>query len=349
MRWLRFVLIFFVILGGGYTWLSNNYADKEVFVIEKEVPYPVEKVFVQLSNFQNFSRWNYLFSVDEKYNYTYFLPYEGVGSSVSFVNSKNKKDFGQMFIREVVPLKSIKYELYRNNDKTPYKINVKFIGKGEKTKLVWGIETPEISLMERWVYDISQHEIKSGVEKSMRRLTSVLSGKVEQEVFLSQIKYDSIIVENQEERLLLGLNVSTSNTKGNLFKNINLTHQKLISFITKDLAKREDEFGQPTLMTEAGGLKNREVSYFYGVPVSKSEKLADNNFVFKKQNKMKVYSIYYKGKYDNRTIAIGQLLNKIKKDSLRSGMLEELFIEEPDEERDVVLKISFPVFEISNE
>ena len=90
-------------------------------------------------------------------------------------------------------------------------------------------------------------------------------------------------------------------------------------------------------------MKDKEISYFYGIPLSQQEKISDNNFIFKKVESSKVYSIYYRGKYEQRVHAINQLLNQIKKDSLKNGMLEEIFLEAPSENKDVVLKISFPV------
>lgn len=181
------------------------------------------------------------------------------------------------------------------------------------------------------------------VEKSLKNLSKVLSSKVKREVMLGQIRYDSVMIEEQEERLLLGVNVSTNNKEGNLFRNININHNKLIGFVTKDLAKREDEFGQPMLLTEVSGLKKEEVSYFYGVPLSKRESISDNSFIFKKIDKSQIYSIYYKGEYEQRILAVNKLLNQMKKDSLENGMLEELFVKFPGEDREVVLKLSLSV------
>ena len=117
-----------------------------------------------------------------------------------------------------------------------------------------------------------------------------------------------------------------------------------MNFVTKDLSKREDEFGMPVLLMEEGNLKNKEISYFYGIPLSKEEKIMDNNFVFRKLNKSKKYSMYYKGQYEQRIKTISKLKDKIRRDSLRNGTLEELFVETPSEGREVLLKLSFPVF-----
>lgn len=344
VRWLKFIIAIVFLLVSVYVGIMYTYDERRTFVIEKEVSYPVDKLFPQFNNFQNFTRWNLLFLSGEKYAYTYFLPYEGQGSSFSFVNSNDKGDNGQVFIRYVKPNGGIKYDFYIDNTATPYKVNVRFLPSGKKTKVIWQIETPKKPLMLRFIDWVSEEDVREKVIKSMTNLSNILSGKVEREIMLSQIKYDSIMVEEQEEKLLLGLNVSTNNQKGNLFRSININHNKVVGFVTKDLAKREDEYGLPVLLTEVGNLKNNEISYFYGLPLSKQVKIEDNNFVFRKLNKSKVYTIYYKGKYENRVRAIGQLVNKIKKDTLRNGTLEELFIEPPSENNEVVLKISLPVY-----
>ena len=187
-------------------------------------------------------------------------------------------------------------------------------------------------------------DITERVNLSLKNLENLLAGKVYKEIMLSEIKYDSIMVEEQGERLLLGLNVTAVNQKGILFKNIVTNHNKLMNFVTKDLSKREDEFGMPVLLMEEGNLRNKEISYFYGIPLSKEEKIMDNNFVFRKLNKSKKYSMYYKGQYEQRIKTISKLKDKIRKDSLRNGTLEELFVETPSEGREVLLKLSFPVF-----
>lgn len=60
------------------------------FVIEKEINYPIDRVFPQFNNFQHFTEWHHYFSQDKNYNYRYFLPYEGQGSSMYFENAKQK-------------------------------------------------------------------------------------------------------------------------------------------------------------------------------------------------------------------------------------------------------------------
>lgn len=265
---------------------------------------------------------------------------------MSYSHTKDKSKYGEVFIRKVKGNKSISYELYQERKKVPYKIDVSFYPKGEKTKVIWRVNTPKYPLLLRFKASGAEMEnyLTNNVNVSAKNLTNLLSGKVDKEVMFSQIKYDSIMIEGQDERLFLGVNVSTSNKKGALFKNIVINHNRVFSYVTKDLAKREDEFGEPVLFTEAGELKNKEVSYFYGVPLSKKVNVSDNNFAFRTIKKSKYYSVYYKGRYEQRTKAIAKLLDKIRKDLLQNGKLEELFVEAPYNENEVVLKLSFPVY-----
>ena len=47
----------------------------------------------------------------------------------------------------------------------------------------------------------------------MVNLSQLLSGKVDKEILLSKIKYDTLMVEKQDSQLLLGINVSSVNKK----------------------------------------------------------------------------------------------------------------------------------------
>lgn len=344
MRWIKY-LFFIVILGcvGYFAMFYTQEEQENHYEMEQEVGYPVEKVFSQFENFQHFTRWNGHFSGKEQYSFNYFQPYEGVGSSMTYQNIKEKDDAGEIFIRYIKPNKEIRYDIYKKGDARPYKMLVKFLSTGEKTKIQWRIETPKETSILRKMAEISENNWEQEIILGTKNMVSVLSGKVDQEILLGNIKYDSIIIEDRDKILLLGINTTTNNKRGMLYKNVGLTHNKTLSFITKDLAKRDDEFGLPMLITEVGGIKGKDVSYFYGMPVSKQEKIEDNNFVFKSLEKSKVYSIYYKGNYDQRTRSIDKLLKEIKKDTLRNGMLEETFIQPPMEGKDVILKLSLPV------
>lgn len=344
MRWFRFTLF-----GGLFLLLVYSVAmlfleESKSFTLEKEISYPVQKVFPQFNNLQNFAQWNEFFVSRDGYAYSYYTPYEGQGSSMNYQNLKNPSEYGDVFIRYQNPFSTLKYELFESGSRHPYKIDVKFIPQKKKTRVIWYTHTPKQPFWGRALNLFSEDYISQNIEQSMLNLEKLLSGKVDKEIQLSKIKYDTLTVEQQKGLLLLGINVSASNKGGNYFKSIALNHNKVINFVTKDLGKKEDEYGTPMLITDANGFSNKEVSYFYGVSLPARKGVSDNNFSFRTLNPSQNFVIYYQGKYEGRKQAIKQLLKKASEEQLRYGSLQETFLEAPDAEQEVKIKLSLPVY-----
>ncbi len=71
MRWMRFSILILLLLLGVYALVVYYFVDEnKSFKIEKEVNYPLDKVFLQFNNFQNFTRWNNYFSDSKKNHFT---------------------------------------------------------------------------------------------------------------------------------------------------------------------------------------------------------------------------------------------------------------------------------------
>ncbi len=343
MRWLKFILIITIGLFGVYSASMYFVDESKTFSHQSQVDYPVDKVFPQFNNLQNFTSWNDYFSSQQNLSYSFFTPYQGIGSGMSFSEKKGQL-LGDFFIRYSNPNQSLRYQLFENDNENPYLIDVKFVPKGSKTILYWNIHTPRRSYLQRSLNLIKEDFFVNNIDKSMKNLDQLLGNKVDRDQKLASVKYDSIMVENQEGQLLLGVNVSTKNTKDGLFKNVLMNHGKVINYVTSDLGKKEDEFGAPVLLTNPANLKDKEISYFYGVPLSKRIPISDNNFNFQTLNASKVFVVYFQGNYNNRVKNIQQLMQKAKKDTVRTGQLIEEFLEEPVDIQNVKLKLSLPVY-----
>ncbi|SDD90634.1 SRPBCC family protein [Riemerella columbipharyngis] len=343
MRVLKVFTIIGAVLFGLYALAMYFVDESKSFRIEKEIDYPVEKIFPQFDNFQNMVRWNSYLIKKKNVNYQFFTPYQGEGSSVSFGNVK--ESMGQVYIRYENPMHTIKYDFFFKNNEAPTRIQVKFIPKGNKTLLDWKIETPKIPLLKRYVNLFFVQTFEEEVNKSLTQLSLLLGNKVEQGLSLKNIKTDSIMVEQQNSEILVGINVNAQNkTKdGGLLKSIIEANGKVIDFVTNKLDKTTDEYGVPILIINPNNFKDKELSYFYGVPLSKRVNFSDNEFTYQQLNPSKAFVIYYKGNYDNRMSAIKKLLDKSKKDSLHSGFLQETFIKAPELNKDVFIKLSLPV------
>lgn len=344
MRWLKFGILIAVLLGAVYA-ISMLFVDEsKSFTVETEINYPVEKVFPQFSNLQNFATWNTVFTDHKNLSTQFFSPYEGKGAAMAFHNGDDSGFNGELFLRYSNPLKTLRYHLFPDNSSYPYQIDIKFQPVQEKTKVTWFIHTPKQPLLKRSLNLNSEDYFADNIHRSMKNLFSLLGNKVNRENMVANLKLDSIMVEEQEGQLLLGVNVSTKNDKNALIRNIVLNHNKVYNYVSMDLGKKSDEFGTPVLITDPDNLKDKEVSYFYGIPLSKREGISDNNFSFRTVNSARNYVIYYRGNYSGQMRSVQQLIQKAKKDSLRYGQLHQIFVEEPTAEKEVLMKLSLPVY-----
>ncbi|TXF79060.1 polyketide cyclase [Chryseobacterium sp.] len=345
MRWIKYWVIGIILLLGIYAASMYFFVEEsKSFRVEKEINYPVEKVFPQFNSLQNFYRWNSYFSSSKTMHADFYSPYEGQGSAMSFRDAKTGKT-GEMFIRYQNLNRTLKYELFEDNKGNPTLINLKFTKVSPtRTKVIWFVHTPKQGLLSRSLNLFSEDSFVEDLDGSLAGLGNILANKVDRDNRVANIKYDTLMVEQQEGQLLLGVNVSTKNGKDALLRNIALNHNKVYNYMTTDLAKREDEIGLPVLVTAAGNFKDKEISYFYGIPVSKRQSVSDNNFSFRTINTSQNYVMYFKGNFEARIGAIQQLLLKAKKDTMRNGELLETFIEPPVSGEEVNMKISLPVY-----
>ncbi len=345
MRWFRFGALIVLFLLGVYWAAMYFFVDEsKSFTVEKEIDYPIDKVFPQFNSLQNFTRWNNYFSSSKTMTLDYYSPYTGKGNALSFEDSRKNSE-GEMFIRYENPNKTLKYQLFEGRKNAPTNIDIKFVPVSpEKTKIIWYVHTPKKEVLKRAVNLWTQDEFVENLDKSMVNLRNLLGNKVEKDQFLTDIKYDSLMVEQQPGQLVLGINVTTSNKKDALFRNIILNHNKIYNYVTNDMGKTDDEFGFPVLITNPNNFKDKEVSYFVGIPLSKRSSVSDNSFSFRTVNESEAYVMYFKGDYANRVKSVQQLLLKAKRDSMRNGELQQVFLETPEQGKDVLMKLSLPVY-----
>jgi len=345
MRFFKIIAVILVLVVGAYAASMYFFVDENKdFKIEKEIDYPLDKVFSQFNNLQHFTRWNNFFTSSPSIDIDYYTPYEGQGSAISYVDPKNDTD-GEMFIRYENPAKSLRYQLFEDRNENPTVVDVQFKAiSPDKTKITWYVHTPKLSVLRRVENFWTEDRFAENINKSMVNLKNVLGNKVEKDNQMASIKYDSLMVENEENKLLLGINVSASNKKEALYKNIVMNYSKVYNYVTMDLGKKDDEFGFPVLITDADNYKDKEVSYFLGIPLSKKIGVPDNNFSFRTVNPSQNYVMYYKGNYEGRIRAVQQLIQKAKKDEMRFGDIRQTFIERPIEGQEVNLKLSLSVY-----
>ncbi len=344
MRLIRLLLVFAIALFGLYAlsmlWTEEN----EEYVFESEIPYPIEKVYPQFNNLQRFASWNRFFKESPTMQIQYFRPYEGKGASLSYKDTKTKEK-GEFFLRYENPNSTIRYQLLQGKDSRPFLIDIKFVPSNPThTRLLWKIQSPKKAFLERSANWFSDNDFVSSLQNSLSALNQSLGSKVDREILLSSITYDSLMVVEEEGGLLLGTSVNSSNRGDDLLENLELNHGKVYNFLTADMKKEEDEIGFPIRITDAQSYKTKETSYYYGFPVKSRSSLSDNNFTFRTQNPSRKYVIYYEGSFSGRKGAIESLLKKARTDSMRYGSLEETYFSAPRKEQDIHVKLSLPVY-----
>ena len=212
MRWLKLGTLIIVFLLAVYAVSMTFVAESKSFTVEKEINYPVDKVFPQFNNLQNFSRWSGFFARNKNLTFDFFTPYEGQGSSMSYHDKKNEDVFGDLFIRYENPNKTLRYQLFEGRNRNPYLIDLKFIPANGKTRIIWYVQTPKQPFLKRSLNLISEDDINQNIESGMKTLFNILGNKVNKEQQRENLKFDSLMVEEKEGQLLLGVNVNSKNT-----------------------------------------------------------------------------------------------------------------------------------------
>lgn len=88
MKWVKLIITFLVLIFGIYA-VSMILWRKQKLFCKKEINFPLEKVFPQFNNLYNFSQWNEFIQENDHLGFSYYTPYDGVGSSMHFVNKKD--------------------------------------------------------------------------------------------------------------------------------------------------------------------------------------------------------------------------------------------------------------------
>jgi effector-binding domain-containing protein len=342
-------LFLFVAYAVGMMFVEEN---KSV-VLKNEIKHPISKVFPQFEALQNLSQWHQ-FLFDEQSSYTYFQPYQGPNSSMSFRLKTDSSQVGECYVRAVKPLKKMVYEVYINKNHQPYHIEVDFKAlPNQHTQLTWRVANPKLGYFMRVKNLWSEFSIEEDLNKGLANLNKILGGKMDKEAMLSAIKYDTLMVEQQPAQILIGLSASVQHKKDELQKSIQMNEAKLKTFLTKDLSKKEDEFGQTMVIYEATDdvvtqvkrkrVTSKNYSYFMGAAVKQKFGISDNNFTYRESPVGKNLVIYFQGDYSNKAAYASKLYQKAKKDTLKVGPMKELFIKSPSGQNEAIVKLMLPI------
>ncbi|MBF5027431.1 SRPBCC family protein [Planobacterium oryzisoli] len=345
MRWIKFLVILSVIGVGVYVVTGLLTTRPKTYTFSQSVPYSVDKVFQQFRDVREFASWNGYFTAlgnDKDWSAAYFEPYTGMGANAKFYNEKNGM-FREVLLKYENLNRSVRYHFLENGWERPVVVDVIMRPKGSAhTNLEWHITIPEQSVFSTMTSEWEEDSMKPLITRSTQRLSITLGNKVDKDLLLQNIIYDSIFTQTRKGALLVGVSATSANRPETLMESTVVQHNKVWAYATMDLAKREDELGFPTMLYTVGGKGETHLSYYYGVEVSKREGLKDQSFSYRTVPSSSVYSMFHRGNARSIEGAVEKLVKKAKADSVRIGDLQQEFLDPPVNGQTLRVKLSLP-------
>ncbi|PIE50998.1 MAG: hypothetical protein CSA38_00575 [Flavobacteriales bacterium] len=342
MNWTKKLLIILLLIVIGFAFAKFYIIeDAQKVQVDKNYAFPLEEIFSQYNDLQKFVRWNEDELSEKDLFINYYQPYQGVGSSMSYRNKKGDIK-GELSIIEQKE-NYIQYQYFKGNQEPLY-VKVLFSAETENsTKVTYLVEKPAKTILNK-IEDYWKEEPTFFIlDKQVDGLEQLLSNRIEKEKIFTNITYDSIMLDDRKEEILLGKHFSVMNS-GNMFqKSVQDNIDQLQQYIRVSLNKKEDEYGFPKMIMNPNQMKNKQISYYLGIPLSSSVKLNDKLYGFRTLERSKAFSVYVKGNVPNIYNSVKPLTNKAKKDSLLYNKAEYIFLSAPKTEEEVKLKIILPV------
>ena len=148
MRALKIIGVFVLVLIGLFLliaiFLSDNVHIRETVEIEA----PVNVVFTNVNNFNNWQKWSPFQEKDPEMLINYEGPAEGVGASMKWISSEGD---GYLKHTEVVPNISIRSDL-NFEDMRMSQLIFEFENSMQRTIVAWSIDIKDLSYpMGRWM------------------------------------------------------------------------------------------------------------------------------------------------------------------------------------------------------
>lgn len=179
-----------------------------------------KEVFSYFNDLKKFSTWNYWTSKDSLVQTTYFQPYVGEKSNISWKSEDENYEDGSYKIKKSIEYDSIQTEFtFSKSDKKITSV-IKFKKLGDKkTKLIWTIYPPETSYLGRWYNLYVENFIEDKIKIGLDKLNQLIEGNIEKIAELKQ-KPGSIQTENTEPFLLFG-------RKSTVAEDLKMIHSKI--------------------------------------------------------------------------------------------------------------------------
>lgn len=338
-KWIKLIAISLILFGAiTYTYFHFDKKETKTILVSQQIDLPIDKVFPYFNNLQKFNNWTAFFNNNSA---SYYTPYEGKNASATLY-SKDKEKQTEIHITQSKTPHTIQYQILTPDRKTPILLHVNLKPIHSKaTKIQWKATFPTENIL--FSEDIFEDEeaFRKKIETGNIQLKSLIENKAQRESQLGKIQFDSIEIEQLSATHYIGIASSTKQQNNTWLKNLQMNHTKLENFIAIEMGLQQENYGYPTLFYIPNS-KIKETSYFLGISVNKVPNITDANFSLQQKPASKAFTAYYKGDWEDRQKTINTLIMRAQKEQVHTQALQILFIEKPEANKPVLLKIILP-------
>lgn len=292
-----------------------------------------KELFSYFNDLKKFSTWNYWTSSDSLVQTTYFQPYVGEKSNISWKSEDENFETGTYKIKNSVAYDSIQTEFTFSKSEKKIVTVIKFKKLGDKkTKLTWVIYPPETSYLGRWYNLYVENFIEDKIEIGLDKLNQLIEGNIEKIAELKQ-KPGSVQVENTEPFFMFGRKSIIVEDPKTIHSKINEDNELVKNYLKDSVKISTKELGNLLVVYELASAEQSikkkrktitslaKVNLFVGYKVFDSIKIPKSyNTVKSKKQGKKTISIpnstfemktirkqqnlvqYYKGNFYNKKI-----------------------------------------------
>jgi effector-binding domain-containing protein len=205
MRALKIIGVFVLVLIGLFLlvaiFLSDNVHIRETVEIEA----PVNVVFANVNNFNNWQKWSPFQEKDPEMLITYEGPAEGVGATMKWISSEGD---GYLKHTEVVPNISIRSDL-NFEDMRMSQLLFEFENSMQRTIVAWSIDIKDLSYpMGRWMGLFMKGRMEDDFKQGLSNLKSIC----ETGMLVDVIKWRTSEVVEKNVEPILALSIKDSCT-----------------------------------------------------------------------------------------------------------------------------------------
>ena len=311
---------------------------------EKEISKPVEVVFEEFTNLNEYSKWNPWTSQDSLAKIEISMPYRGEGAGFKW-STENLE--GDMIISKANPNSKIQYELTGFELGGNSIMTAEFQPQNEnKTKVKWQIESEEMGYFNRYFIYFKSKSLSEKLMEGLNNLESFLKDIVLTEAQAGDLKAGEIRIVKFEGLKLITVQNDTSLESDEMTTATEESFGLLFSYLTDYLKVPQSQIGYPvSYYTLVDSIGNR-AKFRCGYPITESVQTGEGMELMSLPATETLVALH-KGSYKSLHLTMGKMKNYASQNKLNltTNYWEE-YLNDPEvikNENELLTKIYIPI------